>query len=149
MRYFESVSPDFDMTRISGRINFELFDRRIPKSRFGREVEVGRDLVCNYTSKDFSEESMQIPVLKSFAAYFGKDTYYFCNDYHRFLDTVDVVKLLKRLRQERGITQRVFANELNITNVMYKSYEQGRSRLPYFVYLRFRELYGPFMEELD
>ena len=58
---------------------------------------------------------MQIPVLKSFAAYFDKDTYYFCNDYHKFIDTVDVVKLLKRLRKEKGVTQRRFADELGVT----------------------------------
>ena len=93
MRYFQSMPLEFDMTKISDRINYELFDRRIPKSRLAREVGVSRDLVGNYTRASFSEESMQISVLKSFALYFGKDTYYFCNDYHRFIDTVDVVKL--------------------------------------------------------
>lgn len=105
---------------------------------------MSRDLVYNYTRGDFSEESMQIPVLKSFAEYFGKDIYYFCNDYHKFLDTVDVVKLLKRWRQEKGMTQKVAADKLNITIIMYKSYEQGRSRLPYYVYLRLQKLYGSF-----
>lgn len=71
------------MEKISDRINYELFDRRIPKVRLAREVGVGRDLVSSYTRENFPEESMQIPVLKSFAAYFDKDTYYFCNDYHK------------------------------------------------------------------
>lgn len=149
MRYFQSMPLEFDMTRIGDRLNYELFDRRMPKSRFAREVGVSRDLVYNYTGASFSEESMRIPVLKSFAEYFGKDTYYFCNDYHKFIDTVDVVKLLKGLRQEKGMTQRVAADKLNITAVMYKSYEQGKSRLPYFVYLRLQKLYGPFAEETD
>ncbi len=132
------------MEKISDRINYELFDRRIPKVRLAREVGVGRDLVSSYTRENFPEESMQIPVLKSFAAYFGKDTYYFCNDYHKFIDTVDVVKLLKRLRKEKGVTQRKFADELGVTIAMYKTYEQGKSSLPYSVYLRLRTLYGPF-----
>ncbi len=138
---------EFDMTKISGRINFELVDRRIPKARLAREVGVSRDLVDNYTRESFSEESMQISVLKSFAAYFGKDTYYFCNDYHKFIDTVDVDKLLKRLRQKKGIAQKLFADELGVTTTMYKAYEQGKSNLPYRVYLRLQKLYGPFGEE--
>ncbi len=72
MRYFESMPTEFDMTKISDRINYELFDRRIPKVRLAREVGVGRDLVSSYTRENFPEESMQIPVLKSFAAYFDK-----------------------------------------------------------------------------
>lgn len=148
MRYFESMPTEFDMTKISDRINYELFDRRIPKVRLAREVGVGRDLVSSYTRENFPEESMQIPVLKSFAAYFGKDTYYFCNDYHKFIDTVDVVKLLKRLRKEKGVTQRRFADELGVTIAMYKTYEQGKSSLPYSVYLRLRKLYGPFEQEM-
>ena len=103
MRYFESMPSEFDMTKISDRINYELLDRRIPKVRLARDVGVGRELVSSYTRENFPEESMQIPVLKSFAAYFGKDTYYFCNDYHKFIDTVDVVKLLKRLRKEKAV----------------------------------------------
>lgn len=146
MRYFESMPSEFDMTKISNRINYELLDRRIPKVRLARDVGVGRDLVSSYTKESFPEESMQIPVLKSFAAYFGKDTYYFCNDYHKFIDTVDVAKLLKRLRQKRGITQEMFAGELGVTTVMYKSYEQGKSNLPYQVYLRLRKIYGSFEE---
>lgn len=146
MRYFESMPTEFDMTKISDRINYELFDRRIPKVRLARDVGVGRDLVSSYTKESFPEESMQIPVLKSFAAYFGKDTYYFCNDYHKFIDTVDVAKLLKRLRQKKGITQEMFAGELGVTTVMYKSYEQGKSNLSYQVYLRLRKIYGSFEE---
>ena len=148
MRYFESMPSEFDMTKISDRINYELLDRRIPKVRLARDVGVGRELVSSYTRENFPEESMQIPVLKSFAAYFGKDTYYFCNDYHRFIDTVDVVKLLKRLRQEKGMTQRMFAEELNVTLAMYKAYEVGKCRLTYLVYLRLRELYGVYVDQL-
>lgn len=148
MRYFLSMPLEFDMTKISGRLNYELFDRRIPKSRLAREVGVSRDLVGNYTRASFSEESMQISVLKSFAEYLGKDTYYFCNDYHKFIDTVDVVNLLKRLRQEKGMTQRMFAEELNVTLAMYKSYEVGKCRLTYLVYLRLRELYGSYVDQL-
>lgn len=92
---------------------------------------------------------MQIPVLKSFAAYFGKDAYYFCNEYHQFIDSLDVVKLLKRLRGKKGITQKMFADELGVTTVMYKAYEQGKSMLPYPVYLRLRKLYGLFEKETD
>lgn len=149
MRYFQSMPLEFDMTRISDRLNYELFDRRIPKLRFAREVGVSRDLVSNYTREDFSEESMQISGLKSFAEYFGKDIYYFCNDYHKFIDTVDVVKLLKRLRQEKGMTQRMFAEELNVTLAMYKSYEKGKCRLTYLVYIKLREIYGAVVDQMS
>lgn len=145
-RYFETMPSEFDMTRISGRLNYELFDRRIPKARLAREVGVSRDLVSSYTKESFPEESMQIPILKSFAAYFGKDKYYFCNDYHRFMDTVDAAELLKRLREKKGVTQKMFADELGITETIYKAYEQGRSNLPYKVYLRLQKLYGPLEE---
>lgn len=144
VRYFETAPLEFDMTRISGRISSELFDRRIPKARFAREVGVSRDLVCNYTRDNFPEESMQVPVLKSFAEYFNKDIYYFCNDYHKFTDRVDVGKLLKELRHKKGETQKIFADELGVTAVAYKVYEQGKCNLPYQVYLRLQKLYGPF-----
>lgn len=146
MRYFKSTPLEFDLTGISGRISFELFDRRIAKARFAREVGVSRDLVCHYTRENFPEESMQVAVLKSFAEYFNKDIYYFCNDYHKFMDGRDVRKLLKKLRQKEGATQKMFAVKLGVTADMYKTYEQGKCNLPYRVYLRLRELYGPFEE---
>lgn len=145
-RYFESMPREFDMTKISDRINRELFERRIPKARFAREVGVSRDLVCNYTRTSFAEESMQIPVLKSFAAYFDKDTYYFCNDYHKFIDTIDGMELLKRFRGKEAVTQKIFADKLGVTTAMYKAYEEGKCSLPYQVYLRLHKLYGPFGE---
>lgn len=140
------MSRKFDMTKISDRLDYEILDCGISKVRLAKEIGVSRDLVSSYTRKRFPEESMQISVLKSFAEYFGKDIYYFCNDYHKFMDTVDVVRFLKRLRQEKGMTQKVLADELNITTAIYKKYEQGKCRLPYQVYLRLQKLYGPFEE---
>ncbi len=140
------MSMKFDMTKISDRLDYEILERGISKVKLAKEIGVSRDLVCSYTGKGFQEASMQISVLKSFAAYFGKDTYYFCNDYHIFMDTVDVVRLLKQLRKEKGMTQKVLAGKLNITTAIYKKYEQGKCRLPCQVYLRLQELYGPFEE---
>lgn len=146
-RYFENMPVEFDMEKISDRLNYEIYNRRIPKTKLAREMGVSKDLVYSYTGGNFPEESMQISVLKSFAAFFNKDAYYFCNDYLKFVDTVDAAKLLKRIRQDKGITQRKFASELNITLAKYKSYENGKSRMPYLVYCRLQKLYGVLDDE--
>ncbi len=148
MRYFQSMPLEFDMARISSRISFALLDRRTPKARLAREVGVSRDLVYNYTRENFPEESMRIPVLKAFAEYFKMDTYYFCNDYHKFMDQTDVAELLKSIRRKKGVTQKMFADELGVALAIYKAYEQGKSNLPYQVYLRLQKVYGPFEDNL-
>lgn len=46
------------------------------------------------------------------------------------------------------MTQRMFAEELNVTLAMYKAYEVGKWQLTYLVYLRLRELYGVYVDQL-
>lgn len=138
-RYFEGMSFDFDMDKICDRLRFEIYEKRISKAGLAREIGVSRDLIFDYTSRAYAEESMGVSVLKSLAKFFGKESYYFCNDYHRFIDTVEVREWLKDLRKNRGMTQRQFAGWIEIPVDRYKSYEQGRCRLPYSVYLMLQE----------
>lgn len=74
---------------------------------------------------------MSIDLLKKIAAYLKKDTYYFCNDYLRFIDTADVPKELRKQRQEKGMSRKMFADAYGIRLDSYKRYEYGIGRLPY------------------
>lgn len=73
---------------------------------------------------------MDIGILKNMAAYFGEDIYYLCNEYHVFMDAVDVPEYLRRLRKKAGMSQKEWAGQLGIPLASYKSYEMGRVRLP-------------------
>ena len=72
---------------------------------------------------------MSIEILKKIADYFGVSQYYFCNDYHVFIDTTDVPQILKRLRDKKQMSQREFAQKKNIPIAAYKAYESGRVRV--------------------
>lgn len=139
-RYFKGMSLDFDMNKICDRLRFEIYERRIPRLKLAREIGVNRDLIYGYTNGTYLEADMKIPLLKSLAGYFGKEPYYFCNDYHKFLDTVEVGRWLKKLRKSKEMTQRQTAECIGISITRYKSYEQEKSRLPYEVYLSMKEI---------
>lgn len=81
---------------------------------------------------------MDIELLKKMSDYFGVDKYYFCNEYHVFIDMTDVPEYLKRTRKNRGMSQKKFANMLGIPLASYKGYEEGRVRIPekYWYYIR-------------
>lgn len=73
---------------------------------------------------------MNVQMLKKMAVYLGLDEYYFCNEYHKFIDSTDVPKLLKGTRREMGMSQRELAAAADIPLQSYKKYEEGRVRLP-------------------
>lgn len=81
---------------------------------------------------------MDIELLKKMADYFGVDKYCFCNEYHVFIDVTDVPEYLKKMRKDRGVTQRKFASMLGIPLASYKTYEEGRVRIPerYWRYIK-------------
>lgn len=73
---------------------------------------------------------MDIAVLKKMAEYFGMEKYYFCNEYHVFVDTVNVPGYLKGIRKAKGMSQREFCEMLQIPLAAYKKYETGDVRIP-------------------
>lgn len=123
-----SLSDTFDMDRICDRLRYALLYKNISVSQAAKELRVSRDLIFDYINYKCPEDSMQVKYLIKFAEYFGEDKYYFCNEYHRFLDSVDMEKLLRGLRTEHNMTQKEFAGYLGISLSRYKAYEQGRCK---------------------
>ncbi|MCI9097455.1 MAG: helix-turn-helix transcriptional regulator [Lachnospiraceae bacterium] len=64
------------------------------------------------------------------------------------MDQTDVAESLKSIRRKKGVTQKMLADELGVALAIYKAYEQGKSNLPYQVYLRLQKVYGPFEDNL-
>ena len=120
---------DIDVS-ISTRIKFHLQESKISYPKMAEAMECSRDMVFSYANGKIPEDRMNIAVLKKMAAYFGKETYYFCNEYHVFVDTVDVPEYLKEVRKARGMSQKEFAAACNISLSAYKKYETGAVRIP-------------------
>ena len=130
---------NFDMDKICDRLRYELRKNGISYLKAAKDIGVSRDLVFDYTSPDYPEKSMQVNILVKFANYLGKEKYYFCNEYHRFLDTVDVGAFLKELRRKHEMTQKQFAVYLDISYYRYKTYENGKCKLPQEVFEKLRK----------
>lgn len=73
---------------------------------------------------------MDIAALKKMAEYFGMEAYYFCNEYHVFVDTADVPEYLKGIRRAKGMSQREFCEKFQIPLPAYKKYEIGKVQIP-------------------
>lgn len=136
----KSSDADFDMDKICDRLRYSLQQKRISYLKAARDMGVSRDMVFDYTNPSYPEKSMQVNTLIKFADYLGEEKYYFCNDYHRFLDTVDVGAFLRELRKKHEMTQRQFADYLGIPCYRYKTYESGKCKLPQEVFDRLRNL---------
>lgn len=121
---------NYDMDRICDRLRFALLEKGVSKQQAAREIGVSRDLVFDYTNCDYPEKSMQVDTLKKFAEYFRKEDYYFCNEYHCFLDTVDAGAFLREQRVRMRMTREQFAAYLEIPLSRYKAYAGGRCRIP-------------------
>lgn len=120
---------DIDVS-ISARIKFHLQKSKISYPKMAEAMECSRDMVFSYANGKIPEGHMDIAVLKKMAAYFGKETYYFCNEYHVFVDTVDVPEYLKRIRKAKEMSQKDFAVAFHIPLSAYKKYETGVVRIP-------------------
>lgn len=125
-----NLSNNYDMDRICDRLRYELRKKRISNEKAARELGVSRDLIFDYINPNYSESSMQVETLIKFADYFGKEKYYFCNDYHIFLDTVDAGSFLRKAKLEYNMTREEFAQYLDISYTRYRSYEDGRCKIP-------------------
>lgn len=115
---------------ISARIKYCLQKTKTSQHKLAAEIGCSRDTVFSYANGKIPEGHMDIGILKNMAAYFGEDIYYLCNEYHVFMDAVDVPEYLRRLRKKAGMSQKEWAGQLGIPLASYKSYEMGRVRLP-------------------
>lgn len=104
---------------------------KISQSKLAEVCECSIDTIFSYANGKCREENMDISILKKIAMYFGKEEYYFCNDYLKFIDTENVTEWLKKKRKERNMTQRQFASKLHIPLEHYKVYEAGINRLQF------------------
>lgn len=102
---------------------------KISQPRLAKEIGCSRDRIFCYANGKVSEGYMDIELLKKLAGFFELDPYYFCNEYHVFVDTMDVPKVLKQLREKEGLSQREFAEKMKIPLASYKVYESGKTRL--------------------
>ncbi len=124
-----SLSDTTDMDSICGRLRYALKQKKVSGGQAARDLGVSRDLVLAYTNYNYPEDSMQVKYLTKFAEYFGEERYYFCNEYHRFLDTVEADRMLLESREKCKMTQREYADHLGIPYYRYKSYEEGRCKI--------------------
>lgn len=101
LRIFKGMDlwNDFDMDKIADRLRYALLTKKISYQRAAREMGVSRDLVFDYTNPEYSESSMHPEILIKFADYLGEEKYYFCNEYHIFLEQVDAGSLLRKLKK--------------------------------------------------
>ena len=113
---------------ISAKIKYQMQKAKISQPRLAKAIGCSRDRIWTYANGKVSEGYMDIDFLKKLADYFGLDQYYFCNDYHVFVDTVNVSDILKELRKRKGLSQREFAKKMKIPLTSYKVYETGKTR---------------------
>lgn len=119
------------MKHISYRLKYHMAEYRISQLELAKACGCSIDTIFSYANGKCREENMDIGILKKIAAYFGKEEYYFCNEYLKVIDTVNVPEWLKRKRKERNMLQREFAARLHIPLESYKAYEAGTIRLQF------------------
>lgn len=119
------------MKYISCRIKYHMAKYKISQLKLAEVCGCSSDTIFSYANGKCREENMDIEILKKIAIQFEKEEYYFCNDYLKFMDTVNVAEWLKKKRKERNMTQRQFASKLHIPLEHYKVYEAGINRLQF------------------
>gem|GEM_PF-3129678 len=115
---------------ISVRIRYCMQKAKVPQYKLAGVIGYAKETLFNYMNGKIPEEHMNVHMLKKMAVYFGMDEYYFCNGYHKFMDSTDVPKFLKEIRRKMGMSQREFAAAAEIPLQSYKKYEEGWVRLP-------------------
>ncbi len=131
-KVFEGMFANQDDMKqsISARLRYYMQKEKISQPKLAKAIGCSRDTIFSYMNNKISESRMDINVLKKLAQFFGVGQYYFCNDYHIFVDTENVAEILKELRKKERVPQRVFADMLGIPLASYKTYEQGKIKLP-------------------
>lgn len=118
-------------TSIAVRIKYHMAEMDISQQKLADVCGCHRDLIYSYIHGKCKEENMDISILKCMAQFFKKPTYYFCNEYLKFLDTENVPERLRSLRRKLEMTQREFSERYEIPLASYKGYEAGKTRLQY------------------
>lgn len=124
---------------IASRIRYQMQKAGISQPKLAEAIGTTRDRIYTYENGKIEEQNMEIELLKKLARYFELDEYYFCNEYHVFMDTTDVPKVLKQLRGKKQMSQRQFAAKKNIPIAAYKSYESGKVRLAEKYWIKLKE----------
>ncbi|MCI8465376.1 MAG: transcriptional regulator [Lachnospiraceae bacterium] len=114
---------------VAARLRYQMQRTKTSIPKLAKAAGCSKDVIQEYSKGKVLEKHMNITWLKRMAEYFGLDPYYFCTEYHVFIDTKDVPILLKRLREKEGGSQREFAKKKEISLNIYKSYESGRARI--------------------
>ena len=141
VKVFRGMIPpdDFDAGRISDRLRYAFRRKGVSYQRVSEELGIGKDLLRNYLNLNYCESSMQVEILLKLADYFGEEKYYFCNEYHKFIDTVNIGDFLRKTKQKYHMTRKEFAGYLGVTFSAYRTYESGKNRLPRNVFERLKE----------
>lgn len=125
---------------ISSRIKYFMNKEKLSQPGLGAAIGCSRDTIFRYTNAKIPEAHMDIQLLKKMAAYFGVEEYYFCNEYHRFIDTTNVPEYLRWTRKKMNMTQRQFVKILNVSLDSYKCYEVGKMRVSEECYYKLKEI---------
>lgn len=112
------------------RIKYFVKKSKVSYQELGAAVGCSHDTVFAYANGRVAEGRMNISILKRMAEYFGVEAYYFCNEYHVFVDTTDVPEYLKKIRKEMKMSQKEFAEATGVSLSSYKKYETGAVRIP-------------------
>lgn len=123
------------MKYIAYRIQYHVRKNNMSYVELSRRIGCSRDTMMRYVNIEYEEASMNIENLKRIANVFQVNEYYFCNDYHVFLDKVNGGSYLKILRMKHKLSQLRYSQKLNIPYSNYKTYESGKAKVPYKVWL--------------
>lgn len=139
------ICDNLDMEKVSSRLRYAFLVRKIPYQKAAREMGIRKEIIFRYTDPDYPEELMQPEFLIQFADYLSEEKYYFCSEYHKFLDVVDGGSFLLKVRKKNNMTQKQFADHLGIPLANYKYYERKKGRVPKKVFDQLRDEADPLL----
>lgn len=141
-KVFDGVfeNEEYRNRNISARIKYFMKKEKLSQPQLGAEIGCSRDTIFRYTNAKIPEAHMDIQLLKKMALYFGVEEYYFCNEYHRFIDTTNVPEYLRSIRKKMNMTQRQFVKNLSVSLDSYKCYEAGKMKVSEECYYELKEI---------